>query len=37
MTASVDTLKELEARVHDLEVTAQRTGQNLDAAITPLR
>ncbi|GGS33382.1 acetyl-CoA carboxylase carboxyltransferase subunit alpha [Deinococcus knuensis] len=37
MTAPVDTLKELEARVRDLEVTAQRTGQNLDAAITPLR
>nr|WP_217449407.1 acetyl-CoA carboxylase carboxyltransferase subunit alpha [Deinococcus sp. JMULE3] len=30
-------MKELEARVRDLEVTAQRTGQNLDAALTPLR
>lgn len=37
MTAPIDTLKELEARVRDLEVTAQRTGQNLDAALTPLR
>ncbi|GGK95694.1 acetyl-CoA carboxylase carboxyltransferase subunit alpha [Deinococcus radiotolerans] len=37
MTASIDTLKELEARVHDLEVTAQKTGQNLDAALNPLR
>nr|WP_202408762.1 acetyl-CoA carboxylase carboxyltransferase subunit alpha [Deinococcus xianganensis] len=30
-------MKELEARVRDLEVTAQKTGQNLDAALTPLR
>ncbi|GGN35025.1 acetyl-CoA carboxylase carboxyltransferase subunit alpha [Deinococcus daejeonensis] len=37
MTAPIDTLKELEARVRDLEVTAQKTGQNLDAALTPLR
>lgn len=37
MTAPIDTLKELEARVRDLEVTAQRTGQNLDAALNPLR
>ncbi|MFC4639149.1 acetyl-CoA carboxylase carboxyltransferase subunit alpha [Deinococcus hohokamensis] len=34
---TVDTLRELEARVRDLEDTARRTGQNLDAAITPLR
>ncbi|AWT36754.1 acetyl-coenzyme A carboxylase carboxyl transferase subunit alpha [Deinococcus arenae] len=37
MTAPIDTLKELEARVRDLEVTAQKTGQNLDAALNPLR
>jgi len=37
VTAPIDTLKELEARVRDLEVTAQKTGQNLDAALTPLR
>ncbi|PTA67745.1 acetyl-CoA carboxylase carboxyltransferase subunit alpha [Deinococcus arcticus] len=37
MTRTVDTLRELEARVRDLEGTAQRTGQNLDAAIVPLR
>ncbi|WP_216328194.1 acetyl-CoA carboxylase carboxyltransferase subunit alpha [Deinococcus aestuarii] len=35
--ASPDAVRELEARVHDLEDTARRTGQNLDAAITPLR
>ncbi|ACO44979.1 acetyl-CoA carboxylase carboxyltransferase subunit alpha [Deinococcus deserti] len=35
MTA--DILRELEARVHDLEDTARRTGQNLDAALNPLR
>ncbi|UBV42757.1 acetyl-CoA carboxylase carboxyltransferase subunit alpha [Deinococcus taeanensis] len=34
---SLDTLKELEARVRDLERTAQNTGQNLDAALNPLR
>lgn len=32
-----ETLRELEARLHDLEAAAQKTGQNLDAAIAPLR
>ncbi len=32
-----DALRELEARVRDLEATAERTGQNLDAALAPLR
>lgn len=32
-----DTLRELEARVRDLQATAQHTGQNLDAAIVPLQ
>ncbi|EYB68648.1 acetyl-CoA carboxylase carboxyltransferase subunit alpha [Deinococcus phoenicis] len=36
MTAA-DTLTKLEARVRDLETTARETGQNLDAALTPLR
>ncbi|MDO4246473.1 MAG: acetyl-CoA carboxylase carboxyltransferase subunit alpha [Deinococcus sp.] len=31
------TLRQLEARVRDLEQTAQSTGQNLDAALAPLR
>ncbi|GAA5513525.1 acetyl-coenzyme A carboxylase carboxyl transferase subunit alpha [Deinococcus carri] len=35
MTA--DTLSKLEERVRDLEATARETGQNLDAALTPLR
>lgn len=34
---SLSTLRELEARVRDLEDTATKTGQNLDAALTPLR
>ncbi|GGK29461.1 acetyl-coenzyme A carboxylase carboxyl transferase subunit alpha [Deinococcus malanensis] len=34
---TTDTLRELEARVRDLEDTAHRTGQNLDAALSPLR
>ncbi|WP_412029952.1 acetyl-CoA carboxylase carboxyltransferase subunit alpha [Deinococcus yunweiensis] len=34
---NADALKELEARVRDLEGTAKTTGQNLDAALTPLR
>ena len=40
MTAAVptaNTLRELEARIRDLEDTARNTGQNLDAALTPLR
>ncbi|WP_309573028.1 acetyl-CoA carboxylase carboxyltransferase subunit alpha [Deinococcus sp.] len=37
MTTSPDALKELEARVRDLEGTAEKTGQNLDAALHPLR
>ena len=37
MSAPADTLRELEARVRDLEATAHRTGQNLDAALTALR
>ncbi|MFC3832036.1 MULTISPECIES: acetyl-CoA carboxylase carboxyltransferase subunit alpha [Deinococcus] len=37
MTVPADALKELEARVRDLEGTAKTTGQNLDAALTPLR
>lgn len=37
MTVNADALKELEARVRDLEGTAKTTGQNLDAALTPLR
>jgi acetyl-CoA carboxylase carboxyl transferase subunit alpha len=32
-----DTLRKLEARVRDLEATAQETGQDLGAALTPLR
>lgn len=32
-----DALRELEARLRDLEATARKTGQNLDAAIHPLR
>ena len=32
-----DTLSRLEAQVRDLEATARETGQNLDAALTPLR
>lgn len=32
-----DALQELEARLADLESTANKTGQNLDAVITPLR
>lgn len=32
-----EALRELEARVRDLETTARKTGQNLDAALTPLR
>ncbi|WP_102125259.1 acetyl-CoA carboxylase carboxyltransferase subunit alpha [Deinococcus planocerae] len=35
--SAAEAVRELEARVHDLEDTARRTGQNLDAAITPLR
>lgn len=35
MTA--DPLSQLEARVRDLEHTARETGQNLDAALTPLK
>ena len=34
---SSDTLSRLEAQVRDLEATARETGQNLDAALTPLR
>jgi len=37
VSVSADTLRELEARLRDLEATAGRTGQNLDAALTPLR
>lgn len=32
-----DTFRELEARLRDLEATARKTGQNLDAIIHPLR
>ncbi|MEW6421647.1 MAG: acetyl-CoA carboxylase carboxyltransferase subunit alpha [Deinococcota bacterium] len=32
-----DTLSRLEAQVRDLETTARETGQNLDAALTPLK
>ncbi|SEI63831.1 acetyl-CoA carboxylase carboxyltransferase subunit alpha [Deinococcus reticulitermitis] len=32
-----DSLRELEDRVRDLEATAERTGQNLDVALTVLR
>ncbi|WP_034385822.1 acetyl-CoA carboxylase carboxyltransferase subunit alpha [Deinococcus sp. YIM 77859] len=32
-----DTLSRLEAQVRDLEATARETGQNLDAALEPLR
>lgn len=34
---TADALRELQARVQDLEATAERTGQNLDAALAPLR
>lgn len=34
---TTDTLSKLEARVRDLEATARETGQNLDAALEPLR
>ncbi|MBI0444975.1 acetyl-CoA carboxylase carboxyltransferase subunit alpha [Deinococcus sp. DB0503] len=34
---SSDTLSRLEAQVRDLEATARETGQNLDAALMPLR
>ncbi len=34
---TAETLRELEARIRDLEATALSTGQNLDAALTPLR
>jgi acetyl-CoA carboxylase carboxyl transferase subunit alpha len=37
MSTLADTLRELEARVRDLEATAHKTGQNLDAALVPLR
>lgn len=37
MSAPADTLRELEARVRDLEATAHKTGQNLDAVLTALR
>ncbi|MBB5233814.1 acetyl-CoA carboxylase carboxyltransferase subunit alpha [Deinococcus budaensis] len=37
MTAPAETLRELEARLRELEATAGRTGQNLDAALNPLR
>lgn len=37
MTTTAETLRELEARVRDLEDTAHKTGQNLDAALNPLR
>ncbi|GMA14663.1 acetyl-CoA carboxylase carboxyltransferase subunit alpha [Deinococcus metallilatus] len=34
---TTDTLSKLEERVRDLEATARETGQNLDAALTPLK
>jgi len=34
---TLDTLRKLEARIRDLETTARETGQNLDAALEPLR
>ncbi len=34
---TAETLRELEARIRDLEGTARSTGQNLDSALTPLR
>lgn len=34
---TADTLRELEARIRDLEGSALSTGQNLDTALTPLR
>ena len=37
MSAPADTLRELEARVRDLEATAHKTGQNLDAVLAALR
>lgn len=37
MSAPADTLRELEARLRDLEDAAQRTGQDLSVALTPLR
>ncbi|MFC5847080.1 acetyl-CoA carboxylase carboxyltransferase subunit alpha [Deinococcus petrolearius] len=37
MSAPADTLRELEARVRDLEATAHKTGQNLDAPLAALR
>lgn len=37
MSTVGDALRELEARLRDLEATARKTGQNLDAAIHPLR
>ena len=38
MTSSPpEALRELEQRVRDLEATAERTGQNLDASISPLK
>lgn len=37
MSTFSDALKELEARLRDLEATARKTGQNLDAIIHPLQ
>ncbi|AWN21886.1 acetyl-CoA carboxylase carboxyl transferase subunit alpha [Deinococcus irradiatisoli] len=34
---TAETLRELEARIRDLEGTARSTGQNLDGALNPLR
>ncbi|GAA4008814.1 acetyl-CoA carboxylase carboxyltransferase subunit alpha [Deinococcus rubellus] len=36
-TPTMQTLRELEARIRDLEGTAVSTGQNLDTTLTPLR
>ncbi|MFC4454404.1 acetyl-CoA carboxylase carboxyltransferase subunit alpha [Deinococcus sonorensis] len=37
MSADASVLSELETRLHELEATAQRTGQDLSAATAPLR
>ncbi|WP_291424927.1 acetyl-CoA carboxylase carboxyltransferase subunit alpha [Deinococcus sp.] len=37
MSTFSDTVRELEARLRDLEATARKTGQNLDTIISPLR
>lgn len=37
MSTLSDALRELEARLRDLEETARKTGQNLEAVIAPLR